>query len=76
MMRGYLKIRAFAWILDDEARWSWPHVTHMGPVDAPRSLSHLAVVPKQGFETLQQQYMALLATHHLICHDERVPRNP
>ena len=46
----------------------------MGLVDAPRSLSHLAVVPKQGFETLQQQWMALLATYHLICHDERVPK--
>ena len=68
------KIRAFAWILDDEARWSSPHVTHKGPVDAPRSLSHLDVVPKQGLETLQQQWMALLVANHLICHDERYPK--
>ena len=48
-------------------------MTHKGPVDAPRSISHLAVVPKLDVETLQQQWMALLVMHHLICHDERVP---
>ena len=57
--------------------WLWlvlaPYVTHEVLVDAPRSLFHIHVAPKQGFESLQQQWMALLALHHLVGSSERVP---
>ena len=42
-------------------------------VDARSSLIH-TYMSKEGYETLKQQWIALLAEEHSICHAERVPQ--
>ena len=43
-------------------------------LDTIRSSSYLPYKPKEGYETLQQQWVSLLAAYHPIPPAERVPQ--
>ena len=48
-------------------------MNYKGLLDAVRSSSYLPYKPKEGYETLQQQWVSLLAAYHPIPPAERVP---
>ena len=54
--------------------WKWYSATHKWLVNAVKSISHLPYTSKEGYETLKQQWLSLLAMHYHICCAERVPQ--
>ena len=65
---------AFCVQFESPPGWKWHSVNHNGLADAIRSTFHLSYASKEDFETLQQQWLSLLAVHHPICRTERVPQ--
>ena len=49
-------------------------MNYKGRLDTIRSSSYLPSRPKEGYETLQQQWVSLLAAYHPIPPAERVPQ--
>ena len=47
---------------------------HKELVYAPKSYSNLPYTCAEGYETVQQQWMSLLATHHPLFLADRVPK--
>ena len=68
------QIWLFAFHLSVDLGEKWHDLTHKGLVDAVRSSSHLSYAPKEGYETLQQQWLSLIVVHHLICCAVRIPQ--
>ena len=52
--------------------WKWYDMNRKGLLDTIRSSSHTPYVSKEGYGTLQQQWVSLCAAQYHISHDERV----
>ena len=51
---------------------NWHHVNHEELIDGIRSISRLFCTSNEDYETLQQQWIALFASHHPISWAKRV----
>ena len=59
---------------ESQHRSKWYGATHKWLVNAVKSFSHLPYASKEGYETLKQQWLSLLAVQYHICCAERVPQ--
>ena len=68
------QIWKFVWNLRVNIGWNGT-VQHInGWYNTVRSFSHLSYASKEGYETLKQQWLSLLAVQYHICCAERVPQ--
>jgi len=73
MLRGCPKSGILYVIWELFVVWNWHGVDHKGLVDTARSSSSHHHTPNEGYETLNDQRVSLLAAHHPIYCAERVP---
>ena len=73
MLRGCPKSGILYVIWELFVVWNWHGVDHKGLADTAQSSSSHHHTPNEGYETLNDQRVSLLAAHHPIYCAERVP---